>query len=216
MNGRPPAPMARPASPRPPVKQKKHRKNGSGIGKWIFILFLLMVAYLGIQTFFLSGNNKQSDTPSKTVVQKPDSPSNTWSQSYLTTFNYADQRVTTRSVTVRNLDRTTASLAYIVSINSSRGAKWIQNKKTWKIGRNNKTKNAERVSVRTVNAETVATVRFQFATEDLEKGSFMQIDIPQLSKKKSGKVLRTYPVKVGIEIPPSHRGIEERDGTGGL
>jgi hypothetical protein len=201
--------MSRPQQSRP----QQQRAAGSGMRKWVFAFFMLVVAYVGYATILKAPAQQQAETTApKTVKVQP--PAATWQQSYLTTLNYGGQVVTVRTVDVRNLDRTTANIAYTVSIVPKGPTKWIQQRANWKVGRAARKADATRITVRKVDRAVVAIVRFQFPTDQLEQGSYLQMTIPQFNARN--KQTRFWPVRLGLEIPLSHRGVEERTGVGGF
>jgi hypothetical protein len=205
---RPPQPVSRPQTR--PVQQKA---AGSGMRKWVFACFMLIVVYVGYVSILRSPAPQEATTKApKPVTVQP--PAATWQQSYLTTLNYGGQVVNVRTVDVRNLDRTTANIAYTISIVPKGPTKWIQERSNWKVGRASRKVNANRITVRKVDRSIVAIVRFQFPTDQLEQGSYLQMTIPQFNARN--KQTRFWPVRLGLEIPLSHRGIEERTGVGGF
>jgi hypothetical protein len=184
------------------------------MGKWVFLLLLLGVVYVGY-TKFLQPNTEATSPVEQT--QSGNNPVSTlpasWQQAYRVTFNYGGQAVNVRSVDVRNLDQRVASIAYTVVITPKDSSKWIEDEERWKIGRGKSKKASVRVETRKVDRQIVAIVRFRTATQRLEEGAYLQVDIPQYRKDR---VVREWPVKVALEVPRDRQGIAQVNGSGGL
>lgn len=211
----PPPPPPSFTQPRSRPKKKKNR-----MPQIIFVTLLLIVAAVGSAVMFKPEDKTPSNTQTQTQVPTPAEPvaplPTDWKQQYGTTFNLGNQNVSIRNVEIRNLDQNEANVQFNIVVLKRKNPNWVKDKKYWRFGALGKTHKATRVSVRSQENNMVVVLRFKANTEDLIKGSYLQVLIPEFSAKNAKKQINQWPVKIAVEVPADHQGIKEMTGTRGM
>lgn len=186
----------------------------------MLVIFMALV-YAGYTLFLKSDSPREPVKRPKQVDSAPTAPPDEWSQRYDIIFNYGKQIVNVKEVSVRGLNSRLARISYQMVVTPNLAEGWIRDRGTWTIAAPGKRKRAERISVQAVGRQNITVVRFSWPSNLLEKGSYLRVDIPTYTKRRRrGKQIivprKITPVKLGLEVPEDHKGIAQRQGSGGL
>lgn len=153
-------------------------------------------------------NAAQANAPAKPA---------SWSRQIDSTFYYARQQVTVRTVKVSGLDGKTARVSYQLTVVPKGTSRWVRQKSTYQLLSPDRRASPRRVKVTRTGGLHRVTVTFRWPSKSLVRpGAGLRLNIPTVADVDAAEAGSVIAVRIALEVPESHEGVEVRSSDGGL